>query len=182
MSLELFRQMRRRKSKVPWFVFVIFAPVACFVGLMTFLHSGDVVMSCAREGGEARCTVTSTSLGLEISRQRLPRIQRAVIADSGGKHPNLYIELQLEGRPRHLEGTICGTGFGQRSACQAELEPLAEQINAFVEQPAQDSLRLEVAHDSRGGALMSGAFVAAGAVLLLVGLLRRRRNPGLRGE
>ncbi len=179
-GVEFFRLMRQKKTRMPWTVLLIFAAVMSCLGLMTFLHSGDVVLECRREASQARCTVTRTSLGVELSRQEPRQIQRAVVAETGGKTANLFIELQLEAGTLFLEGTICCTGFEQREVCEAQLNQTADQINAFLDQPAQDSLWMEIAQDSRGGVLMSGVFWVIAAIFVLWGLLRWRRAKTMR--
>jgi hypothetical protein len=111
-----------------------------------------------------------------LSDQLFDDILKAEVKDSGGKHPNLFIELQRKSEPTLLEGTICGTGFGQRESCQRELGEMAGRINRFLADEAAPELKIQVAEDSSGAVTFCGVALLVAVVMVFLGLRARSRG------
>lgn len=186
MGLELFRMMREsRKHKLPWQIWFVLSGAAVFIALMTFIHSGDVLLLCKR-GQEDRakpvCRVTSTSLGCVLSDDHFDDIVSAEVKNSGGKHPNLFIELQRKSEPAVLEGTILGTGFGREEAVNRELSELAGRINSFLGDSTAPELRIQVAEDSSGAVIFCSVCLVLAVVMVILGLRAKRRLREVRAS
>jgi hypothetical protein len=171
--------MRQSKGpKMPWQAWFGLSAVGVFVSLMTFVHSGDVLLLCKR-GQEAKakpvCRVTSTSLGCVLSDDQFDDIVSAEVKNSGGKHPNLFIELQRKSEPALLEGTILGTGFGREEAVNRELSEMAGRINGFLTDSTAPELRIQVAEDSSGAVMFCGVVLVLAVVMVILGFRSKRR-------